>query len=565
MVVVLAIVVLLILGGASPLGDRLWQWVHRLWQQEPKNLAVLPFTNISELPESQAFCDGLTETLTTKLTELEQSYGALSIVPAIEVRGIRGVSEAERRLGVNLVITGSVQRTAGSIRLTLNLVDTKTRRQLRSEIIDKSMADLLDLQDGVVLEVVKLLQLERKPAALGLVAAGGTAVPGAYDFYLKGTGYLQQYYRVHYSPEPLAKAIEFFQSALKADPNFAMAYSALGDALWRSYLDPKRRDPALVEEARRKCRRAIELNEGLVPAHVGLGRILNGTGQREQAIEEFKKALQLDPMNSDTYRELANVYSAMGRTHQAESTYQKAIELRPDSWPAYSYLGYFYFLQGRYLEAESQFKRVLALAPDNLTAQENLGAMYFSMGRYEEAAGVFEYLLTIEPTPSLFSNAGTVCFYQGQYAKAVEMYEKAIEGGVNDHVIWGNLADGYHMLPGSSAKAQQAYRRAIEQVEKSLQVNPRDAAAHCDLAFYLVKFGDKGRALKEVETALELDRSNVNIGVRSAVVYELAGHRDQALQSLSEAIHRGYAIKEIESEPEFKDLRKDTRYPQIVK
>jgi eukaryotic-like serine/threonine-protein kinase len=484
------------------------------------------------------------------------------VIPASEVRMIRSVRDAQRQVGAQLAITGSVLRDVQSIRLTLNLVDAGTLRQLRSTTLDKPLAAITELQDGVVREVADLLKMELNPEAIGALSVGGTTVPSAYDLYLRGTGLVMDSGKA----ESLGAAIDNFQRAIDKDPTFALAYAGLAEAYWLSYLLPEKRDVAYVERARQNCERALQLREQLIGAHVTLSRILNGTGDRDMALQAAERALQLDPLSADGYLVMADAYRSMGNLKEAEATYRKAIAIRPDSCSAYHNLGVFYYHQGRYKDAEIQFRRMLDLAPDNLGAIRNLGAMYYANDRYDEAAQTFDRQLSIQPSAHIYSNSGTVHFYLGHYARAVDMFEKAIQhGGEKDYQVWGNLADGYRWSPGNAEKAPAAFEKAMQLVTAELRVNPKDAEAHCDFALYLAKTGNFNRALQEIKSAFDCDSSDVYIWGKAATVYELAGRREEALRAVQRALEGKYSARELANEPELIQLRKDPRYKAFLK
>ena len=130
-----------------------------------KHIAVLQFENVGGDAANAAFCEGLVETVTSSLTQLEQFHDALLVVPASEVRrqAIRSAADARRAFNVNLVITGSVERSEGLIRLHTNLVDTKTYTQIASRSIVSPLDQLNQLQDRVVREVAGLLELQVQP------------------------------------------------------------------------------------------------------------------------------------------------------------------------------------------------------------------------------------------------------------------------------------------------------------------------------------------------------------------------------------------------------------------
>src|SRR5262249_32950854 len=158
--------------------------------------------------ENQALCDGIMEALTSALTQLEQFHGSLWVVPSTEVRReqLTNAAGARRALGANLVISGSMQRDASHVHLTANLVDAASLRQLTSRTIEKPFAEFADLQETVVREIAKMLELELGKQESQVLAAGATKASGAYDLYLQAEGYLQRR-----SLADLDRAIEFFE------------------------------------------------------------------------------------------------------------------------------------------------------------------------------------------------------------------------------------------------------------------------------------------------------------------------------------------------------------------
>ena len=520
-----------------------------------KQLAVLPFTNIGSDPANQSFCDGLVEILSSKLSQLEQFQRALRVVPASDVirEGIRSAREARQVFGVTLVITGSVQRTENRVRLTINLVDPQTLRQLRSQTIDTELRDVSVLQDGVVLEVAGLLDVNLPSQAKQVLMAGGTTVPGAYDFYTQGKGYLQRYEEVG----NVDKAIGLFQRALEQDPKYALAHAGLAEAYWRRYEFTK--DTQWAEQAKTSCATAIRLNDRLAQVYVILGMTQTGTGQYEDAIRSVNRALELDPINPEAFRELAKAYEGLNNLKEAESTYIKAVAERPSFWGAHNDLGRFYFRFGRYAEAEKEFLRVIALTPDNSRGYSNLGAVYYTRKRYEDAAKMFEKSTAIKPTNFGYSNLGTIYFTLGRYSLAAETFERAIKMNDRDSQSWHNLAAAYQWS-NEPEKARAAFQRAAELGEERRQVNTRDPALLMDLADCYSMLGQPQRARDLLQEALALVPEDVDNMFQAAVVYEQLGDRESALKWLAAAIKRGYSRDLIQRSPSLANLRSDPRF-----
>ena len=539
--------------------ERIRAWSDSVSPVTVKQVVVLPFTNVGNDPENQSFCDGLVEILSSKLSQLEQFQRTLRVVPSTDVlrEGIVSVREARQTFGATLAITGSVQRTNNRIRLTINLVDPQTLLQLKSKTIDTEAGDISVLQDGVVLEVADLLGVRLSSQAKQILAVGGTTVPGAYEYYMQGRGYLQRYEEA----QNIDTAIVLFNRALEQDPKYALAQAGLGEAYWRNYEQSK--DTNWAEEARKSSAAAIALNDKLPQVYVTLGMIQTGTGRYEEAIQNFQKALALDPINSDAYRELAKTYQQMGRVKDAESTYLNAISVRPGYWAAHNELGGFYYRLARYTEAEKEFRTVVELTPDNPRGYSNLGVIAYSEKRYEEAAKMYEKSVAIKPTASAYSNLGAVYYSLGQYAEAARYYEEAIKMNGREPLWWHNLAGAYQ-ASGDSQKARAAFQQTAALTEQQLRINPRDPVTLIWLADAYSYLNQPQRARQLLRQALELSPGDVSNMFQAAAIYEQLGDRKQALQWIDKAIKGGFSRDLIEKEPTLARLRLDPKFQSLL-
>ncbi len=527
---------------------------------DEKHLAVLPIANIGNDTERQALCDGLTETMTSQLTQLEQFQGALWVVPSTEVRraNILSAEEARKAFGVNLVLDGSLQRIGDRYRISLNLVDAGSLRQLGSSSIDIDQQHIASLHDESVIRVLEMLHVELHPEMRGVLQTGGTTVPAAYEYYLRGRGALLRFE----AEENIDAAVLAFRQAVREDTVFALAYAALGEALWRKYEFGK--DTRWVSEAIHHCERAMALDPDLAPAMVTLGIVYAGTGEPERAIRLFETALSIDPALSEAYRGLATAYEALRDDARAEQTYKRAIDLRPTYWAGYNDLGSFYFRKTRYDDAIAAFRRVTELTPDNNKGFNNLGAMYYMLERWSEAREMFERSYTIRPSYRTASNVGTLNYAERRYADAARWYEEALKHNANDHVVTGNLASAYYWMPGGREKAAATFRRAIGLAHSQLDVNPADADAMAALGGYYAMVDDTLRAIEFAERALSVDPSDAEGMFRAGTTYERIGDRDRALEWIRKALEAGYSRSEIAGQPELTELYKDPRYQAMM-
>jgi len=522
-------------------------------------LVVLPFATPDADSSAKAFSNGLTETLTAELTHLTGNY-PLQVVPASEVRAgaITTVEQARKEFGVNMVLEGSLHGAGDQMRVTYSLVDATTRRQLHAEAITADAADALALEDRVVDGVLGMLGLEVESKDRAILAAHGTQDPVAYDFYLRGRGYLQEPEK----PENIENAIVAFNNALERDKKYALAYAGLGEAFWARY--ELTHDPDWVTKAAQACERAVSFNPDLASGNTCFGTVYNGTGKYEEAARQFQRAVLLDPTRDDAFRGLAFAYERLGRQVDAERTFQRAIQVRPQYWASYEWLGTFYSEHARYEEAARQFTQAIALAPDNPHSYRKLGGVYIYMGRYLKAIEVLQRAIALYPTSGAYSNLGIAYFNVHHFDDAVAAYEHACTPASKDYIACGNLARAYYWAPGRRSQATEYYRRAIALAEERLSINPRDGDPHILSSSYYAMLGDRRHALEHLQRALELRPNEPEYLLTAAIVHNQFGEEDEAMEWLEAAVRRGYSASEIKVAPELDNLRGEARFQKLV-
>lgn len=522
-----------------------------------RQLAVLPFSNVGNDDSVQPICDGLVETLASKLSQLEQFQEAFRVIPASEMRqeSVTSARAARLTFGATIALSGSVQRSGDRLRLTINLMDTHKLRTLGSRAMDTDWNDISLMQDGVVLQVADLLGVRLGIEEQQLLSIGGTTVPEAYKHYLEA----EYEHRHDKAGKNLDRALVAYQNALALDPNYALAYAGMGETYWYKYELTK--DAALVPQARANCESALRLNPRLALVHVTLGILDSETGRPEQAIAALQQALKLDPCCGEAYRTLARVFETTGRIAEAEATFQRAIAMRPKSWGTHNRLGSFYFRLARYAEAEREFQKILELAPDNARAYQNLGSIYTLQQRTDEAIVAFEKSIELAPHYVLpYSNLGTLHFQQGRFTEAARVFERAMQIDDRNFRLWQNLAAAYSWIEEEKPKAAATFQRAAEIGEQELLLNPSNVRLQVHLAGCYSQLGQPERARELVEGALATNPKEVSIYFHAAVVYEEIGERQQAIRWLTEAVRRGYSRKLVESAQSLANLRKDSAF-----
>jgi tetratricopeptide (TPR) repeat protein len=514
---------------------------------EGRRVAVMPFVTASSDRELQVLADGLTDTVTSRLSQYEGLNEQFLVVPASEVRkvGVQSASTAQGALGVNYAVEGHIAAQDDRIRLTLTVIDTERMVQQETAVINGSRARALDLEDEAVAKLATLLDLHALPEQVESIAS---VSPGAEEFYLQGKGYIQR-------SDDLASvnnAIQLFEKSVTLDPNYARAYAGLSQA--HLYKHDRTMDPAWITKAAEAARRAVELNPELLEAQTALGNALLALGEPETALRQFEAALALSPRSEEAYAGLAKSYAESAnaapteqekqkKRKEAEAAYYKAISLRPNDWVAYKRLGLFYYETGRLEDAIKQYQIVTDLAPDNAHAYNNLGVFCVLLGRRAESRAHFEKALELDPNRvSAMTGLGKLLSDAGDLAAAAAYYERAVEKDPNHQTAWANLGACYKSL-NRHEDAEQAYRRAIDIVIERMRVQGESDLNNALLAHHFAGLGDFEKARSYAGKAVASDNSRVQLNL--AIAYSQAGDDEDARAAVRRALAAGETMDEI--------------------
>lgn len=520
-----------------------------------RHLAVLPFqVNDSDLA-ARAYGLGLTEALTTRLAELSANGLPLQVVSPgdIQAQSIRTAEQARMYYGVNLVLEGTMSKSGAAVRVHYALVNPEDRRVLRAGMVSAPVADPFEVEDRVVQSVAKSLEVELAQAGGAPYAARPTQ-PEAYDLYLQGRGYLQEYDR----PENIDYAIQAFQRSLARDPKYALAYAGLGESYRHKYDLTK--DAEWMTRGEEACRKGVELGPALPDGRVCLGIIATHTGKYDEAVSEFRRALAVAPRHEQANVELALALERLGRFDEAEAAYKNATSLRPQYWSPHNRLGRFFLARGRYAEAIDCFERVITLAPDSFRGYSNLGAALLMTGRFGDAIPRLERSFAIRPNAAAGNNLGAAYFYLRRYEDAARAYERASELEPKDYAIIGNMAEAYYWSPGGREKAMRSYRKALEMAQGTLETNAKDEQALHAVSLYAAMLGDRKQALaydRRARQAAGADSRDPEASLHTALIHAQFGEKAEMLRALQEGLERGLTVERIAQSPSFDRFRTD--------
>ena len=366
------------------------------------SIVVLPFINMSQDPEQEYFSDGLTEDLTSDLSQLSSLF-VISRNTAFTYKGKAvKLPEVSRELGVRYVVEGSVRKAGDQLRITAQLIDATQDQHLWSERYDRPLTEIFALQDEIRQKIVFALKVKLTPEEHERFQRAPTNNLEAYDFYLRGMeSFLRA--RLEAKKEANEQGRQMLERAIELDSRYAGAYAGLGWIYWNDWFFQWNKDRAQsLEWAFEMAQRAVALDDSLSMPHTVLGWVYLWKKQFDQAIVEAQRAITLDPNDADGHWRLGDILFFAGRSEEAIGLIEKAMRLNPHYPATYlSSLGAAYREARRYEEALVPLKKALTLNPNYLPTHANLVACYAELGRLEEARAEMAETLRLNPNASL--------------------------------------------------------------------------------------------------------------------------------------------------------------------
>ncbi|MDR0418700.1 MAG: tetratricopeptide repeat protein [Prevotellaceae bacterium] len=250
--------------------------------------------------------------------------------------------------------------------------------------------------------------------------------------------------------------------------------------------------------------------------------------QYKIAVENYQKAINLDPTNEGAYNNLGNVYHVQGKYNQALEMYQKAIELRPDYANAYYNLGIVYDDMGYYLLAIDAYIRALRLEPESPEIYNNMGISYDRQGNYAEAIKSYKKVIELKPDyAEVYDNMGLAYYAQGEYALAIEAFNKTLE--------YKPYNAGTYFIIGLAYYAQNDFPTAIQNYQKAVEINP-DADAYNNMGWAYEKHGNMQQAMRAYEKALRLNPEHVQAHHSMGNIYSRMGEYNMAIKEYKKVL-----------------------------
>jgi non-specific serine/threonine protein kinase len=402
-----------------------------------KSLAVLYFENLSGAKEDEYFRDGITEDIIIELSRMKE----LRVFPRSAVLTYRDKPMTAPEIGQQLtaayVLGGSLRRAGNRLRITAQLVETRTGHSAWAERYDRQMEDVFAIQDEIAQNIAGALQVALTAKEKKAIKKAPTADVQAYDYYLRGRQFFYQFSRKGHE-----FARQMFARAIVLDPSYARAYAGVADCCSFLY-QYQEASEANLREADAASRKAIELDPELAEAHASRGLALTLNKRYEEADTEFRAAIRLNPKLFEAHYFYGRACQQQGRLAEAAQLYEEAARLNPQDYQTPSLLAMAYTGLGRKEEAAAGYRRSIEIIQKQLEFHpDDARALYLGanslcqLGEREKSLEWAGRALAMDPEePSILYNVACVYSLQGRVDQAIDCLEKAIQFGFG-HKTW---------------------------------------------------------------------------------------------------------------------------------
>ena len=348
-----------------------------------ETIAVLPFHDISE-STSDSWGIGITDAIISRLTSLRN----LAVRPTTSVlkyaKEMPDPVEAARALGVASVLEGTYQRSSGVIRVTVQLIEGNTGNTKWSQRYDLRSVDILSFEDEIATKVVGGLKVEISPTEQKSIQQLATTNVDAYNDYLQGRFYLNQYF-IDSSLESIENGKRVLQHAVSLDPNFADAYAVLAELYAYQGANFIADAAANVKRAEIAAQNALRIDPQSAEGLIALAAASGEGGQEAEGIRAARRAVALAPNNEVAWEMLGYSYYYAGLNELAEQAYRRFVDLNPTAPHNHWMHARMLLYNGKASEAEQEMRPVVAKNPDQFKAVAWLGGFLYYQGRFEEA------------------------------------------------------------------------------------------------------------------------------------------------------------------------------------
>jgi TolB-like protein/Tfp pilus assembly protein PilF len=577
------------------------------WSDTPKvtsaSIAVLPFENRSTREDDLYFTDGIHDDLLTQLAKIS----ALVVISRTSVMRYRdtdmSIPEIAAELGVATILEGGIQRAGERVRINLQLIEGATDKHLWADTYDRELSaeNVFAIQSEIATSIAAILHAKLLPRERERISTIPTRSLDAYDAYLLG----RRQYAMRRS-EGMDEAAAYFSRAIELDPDFALAYAGLADALI-IYADRLAEGgDEIFADAQRAALKALELDPELGEAHTTFGMVMKFGGEppeiyapylvrgvelapgsadarkwyanylaemdrHEEGLLQLRKAAELDPMSAIVRVNLGNSLEALGRIDEARKSYEKALEIDPGFMPAlFSVLG-----SSNAEEGLVHFSKTLSTNRNDPWNLLFFVTSYLALGDDVRASEWSSHIERVAPTsvPVLIARLN-ISLYRNQWEDALRTASELLQFESSAMPVPNRILSLNDLRRGNPGTARARYEQIYPALLGDDPKIDSNFPAAIDIALILESLGEDEKADLLLDRSLEYlgtfgEDATKEYGIYEARIHALQGDREAALTSLREAIDAGWrfqwwffmnedaALDSVRDDPRFQAVKND--------
>jgi TolB-like protein len=544
-----------------------------------KSIAVLPFENLSDDKSNAYFADGIQDEILTKLA----SIADLKVISRISTAKYKSKPEdlktVSQQLGVATVLEGTVQRSAGKVRVNVQLIDSRADTHLWAKTYDRDVKDVFAVESEVSQEIADALQAKLSPNEANNLATAPTRDPEAYDLFLKGE-YAEREAESTRRPEAYEQAADWYRKAIDRDPNFALAIARLVENRIARHWLIDRLGEAELEKLRETAEHALAMAPNLAEAHIALGLFYYlGQLNYDEALPKFQRAQELQPNNVRALRLIGSVHGRQAQWNRGLAEYEKCERLDPLDPTLPGNIGFTYCFLRMWKEASRAGSRALSLDPhSDLGMRAVLISCLNGSGDIEEATRI---LGKFPPGTLLGTNSwdlqniigiGTYVYViKRDFRAALKQWDKESSDPIaNRQRLSARVA--IHVLAGDAASAREEIERARGLVEARVRERADDKNALIQLSWIDVALNREAEALKLAQRSAESlppEKDAVGGSIALGGLAEIearTGHTIEAVKTLQRllSIPAGLSIQRLKIDPVWDPIRNDPGFQQLL-
>ena len=546
-----------------------------------KSIAVLPFENLSSDKENAYFADGIQDEILTKLA----SIADLKVISRTSTAKYKSKPEdlktVSQQLGVANVVEGTVQRAADKLRVNVQLIDARADAHLWAKSYDRDIKDVFAVESEVSQEIADALRAKLSPSEANTLSTAPTRDPVAYDLFLKGE-FEEREAASSLTIESYDQAASWYQQAIAHDPTFALAMARLVRGQMSRHWLVQPLTESQLAEVKNTADRALTLAPNLAETHVALGAFYYfGHRQYEEALAEFRKAIELQPNNAEAAEFCAFVHRRQGKWQECLTELLNSKEKDPLNAPVAADIGTTYVQLRMWKQAEEAAAHTLEINPHNVVAMRvSLISCRNGSGDLTEAKRL---LATFPKDPDLTVTRPGVAPLVGEraYLSVIKRdFRAALNAWANESGEPGekrkrlSARSAIGVLSGDASNVKTNAEQAHILIDSWLADHPTDEIARVELSWVDLALGRPTEAAQVAQRAANLLTVEKDPFLGTSALVNLAeiqarcGHSEEAIKILERllSIPAGFDVSmvRLRIDPIWDPIRNDPGFQQLL-